>query len=155
MVQFAVFLAMSATTWQARTRESAWKTRNGVDSCHIVKVSMHQTGIFLGNNMNNNEVLREKIPQSELITNNLHSGRNDALSIYSLTLSFVHNTRERECSTDIQTPRSWNRESYQTPDSMFSREFDRFFSKKFPFYMNQYLHLRKLKFLRDFKLLEV
>ena len=65
-----------------------------MDSCHIVKVSMHQTGIFLGNNMNNNEVLREKIPQSELITNNLHSGRNDALSIYSLTLSFVHNTRE-------------------------------------------------------------
>ena len=57
---------------------------------------MHQTGIFLGNNMNNKEVLREKIPQSELITNNLHSGRNDALSPYSLTLSFVHE-HEREC----------------------------------------------------------
>ena len=41
-----------------------------MDSCHIVKVSMHQTGIFLGNNikdnMNKKEVLREKIPQSEL-----------------------------------------------------------------------------------------
>ena len=70
MAQFAVFLAMSATTWQVRTRESVWKMNNGVDSCHIVKVSMHQTGIFLGNNikdnMNKKEVLREKIPQSEL-----------------------------------------------------------------------------------------
>jgi len=69
---------------------------NGVDFCHIVKVSMRQTGIFLGNNMNNKEVPREKIPQSELITNNLHSGRNDALSTYSLPLFFVHE-HEREC----------------------------------------------------------
>ena len=74
---------------------------NGVDSCHIVKVSTHQTGIFLGNNINNKEVLREKIPQSELITNNLHSGRNDALS----TVSSVHNMRE-SVSTEIQIPRS-------------------------------------------------
>ena len=71
------------------------------------------------------------------------------------TLSFVHNTRE-SVSAEIQTPRRWIRESYQTPDSMLSRgEFDQFFSKKFPFYRNQYLHPRKLKFLRDFKLLEV
>ena len=123
---------------------------NGVDSCHIVKVSMHQTGIFLGNNINNKEVLREKIPQRELVTNNLHSGRNDALSTYSLTLSFVHNTRE-SVSAEIQTPRIWNRESPQTPDSMLSLEFDQFFSKKFPFYRNQYLHLRKLKVREGFQ----
>ena len=114
---------------------------NGVDSCHIVKVSMHQTGIFL----------EKKIPQSELFTNNLHSGRNDALSFYSLTLSFVHNTRE-SVSAEIQTPRRWIRESYQTPDLMLSRgEFNQFFSKKFPFYRNQYLHPRKLKVLDGFQ----
>ena len=154
MVQFAVFLAMSATTWQARTRESAWKMGNGVDSCHIVKVSMHQTGIFLVNNMNNNEVLREKIPRSELLTNNLHSGRNDALSIYSLTLSFIHNTKESVQRTSKHREVGIER-VIRHLIQCFLEKFDRFFSKKFPFYRNQYLHLRKLKFLRDFKLLEV
>ena len=60
------------------------------------------------------------------------------------------NTRE-SVSTEIQTPRSRNRESYHTPDSMLSREFDQFFAKKFPFYRNQYLHPRKLKVLEGFQ----
>ena len=99
--------------------------------------------------MNKKEVLREKIPQSELRI--IYTPGETMLCQLISYLYFLYmNTRE-SVSTEIQTPRSWNRESYQTPDLMLCREFDQFFAKKFPFYRNQYLHPRKLKVLEGFQ----